>query len=152
MVFASSSGRSQPQARLRSRIVTAALDLDRAVGLRLDAARGLDVVLVGDVADDLLDDVLERDQPLQRAIFVDDQREMGAAAQELAHLLVERRRFRDEIGRHRHVHDVEPVERGRARGVPGRSGAPPGVRSLAWITPTMFSGSPRKIGSGYAAS
>ena len=111
MVLASSSGRVQSQARLRSRMVTAALDLDRAVGLRLDAGGRLDVVLVGDVADDLLDDVLERDEPLQRAVLVDDQREVGAPAQELAHLLVERRRFGHEVGLHRHVHDVEALER-----------------------------------------
>ena len=34
-------------------------------------------MLVGDVADDLLDDVLDRNQPVGAAIFVDHQRQMG---------------------------------------------------------------------------
>ena len=34
-------------------------------------------MLVGDVAHDLLDDVLDRDQAVGAAIFVDHQRQMG---------------------------------------------------------------------------
>ena len=95
----------------------AALDLDRAVGLAGDAGGLLDVVLVGDVADDLLDDVLERDEALERAVLVDDEGEVGAAAEELAELVVEGRRLGDEVGLHRHVDDVEALEHGRARAV-----------------------------------
>ena len=36
-------------------------------------------MLVGDVAHNLLDDVLDRDQPVGAAIFVDHQRQMGVA-------------------------------------------------------------------------
>ena len=41
-----------------------------------------DVVLVGDVADDLLEDVLERDDAHQRAVLVDHEGEMLAPAAE----------------------------------------------------------------------
>ena len=79
-VAASSSGRLQPSARLRSRIVSRTVDDDRAVALLAQPLHRL-VVLVADVADDLLDDVLERHQPLHDAIFVDDERRMRLAAQ-----------------------------------------------------------------------
>ena len=52
-----------------------AVDDDRAVGLLLDAL-DIDVMFVGDLADDLLDDVLQRHQAFDLAIFVDDDREM----------------------------------------------------------------------------
>ncbi len=72
-----------------------AFDDDRAVALLAHAEHGL-VVLVANVADDLLDDVLERHQSLHDAVFVDDQRRMRAAAQERLQLVAQRRRFRDE--------------------------------------------------------
>ena len=56
-----------------------AVDIDRAVRLRPHALHR-DVVLVVDVADDLLEDVLERHQPHHLAVLVDDQREVGLAA------------------------------------------------------------------------
>ena len=77
------------------------------------------VELVGDLAHDLLDDVFQRDKALQRAVFVHHQREMGLAAQELAHLVVEGRRLGDEIGRLGHVHDVDPGQRIGTVGVMG---------------------------------
>jgi hypothetical protein len=73
-------------------------------------------VLVGDVADDLLEDVLEGDQALERAVFVDDEGEMRPPADELAHLVVERRRLGDEVGLHGDRHDVEARERLHAAG------------------------------------
>src|SRR5271166_1949251 len=48
------------------------VDDDGAVALLADALNG-NVVLVANIADDLLDDVLERHQTLHHAIFVDDQ-------------------------------------------------------------------------------
>ncbi len=50
-----------------------------AVGLPGDQRHLLVVVLVLDVADDLLDEILHRDDAVGAAIFVDDQREMDAA-------------------------------------------------------------------------
>jgi len=50
-----------------------AIDHDRAVPLLAHPQHG-HVVLVANIADDLLDDVLERYQPLNDAILVDDQR------------------------------------------------------------------------------
>src|SRR5690349_7387533 len=51
------------------------VDHHRTVRLLPDTLN-IDVVLVCNVADDLLDDVLKRHQTLDLAIFVDDQREM----------------------------------------------------------------------------
>ena len=69
-----------------------AVDHDRPVALLAHALHG-DVVLVANVADDLLDDVFERDEPLHDAIFVDDQRGMGLSAQERLELVAQRRRI-----------------------------------------------------------
>ena len=52
-----------------------------------------DVVLIANIADDLLDDVFKRNQPLHDAVFVDDERRMGLSAQEGLELVAERRRF-----------------------------------------------------------
>jgi len=65
------------------------------------------VVLVVDLTHDLFENILERDQPLQAAIFVHDQRKMRAARPEVAHLVVQRCRLGDEIGLHRDVEQVE---------------------------------------------
>ena len=56
------------------------------------------IVLVGDLADDLLEDVLERDQALHLAVLVDDQRQLRLALQELAELLLEAGRVGNEPG------------------------------------------------------
>ena len=55
-------------------------------------------MLVADVADDLLQNVLERDETHHLAIFVDDEGEMGLALQEGLELILERRRLRHEPG------------------------------------------------------
>ena len=49
---------------------------------------------LGHLADDLLDDVLQRDQALQRAVLVDHQGEMVARLAERLQLLLQRRSFR----------------------------------------------------------
>jgi hypothetical protein len=63
-----------------------AVDIDAAIGLRAHADDG-DVVLVFDVADDLFENVFERDEAHQRAVLVHDQREVFAAAQEFGELI-----------------------------------------------------------------
>ena len=50
----------------------------------------LDVVLVGDLADDLLEDVLDRDQAGGAAVLVDDDRDVGALCLHLAQQVVDR--------------------------------------------------------------
>ena len=55
-----------------------AVDVDRAVGLRAHALRR-EIVLVRDVADDLLKNVFQRDEALHLAVLVDDEREVGLA-------------------------------------------------------------------------
>src|SRR3546814_1392974 len=85
-------------------------DLDEAaVGLRPHAGDG-QVVLVGDIADDLLQDVLQRHHALQAAVFVDDQREMLPARPERLELVEQAGRVGDEPGRCRDLPDVEAVE------------------------------------------
>jgi hypothetical protein len=59
-----------------SRIGTEPSTTTEPVGL-LAQAGDVDIVLVGDVADDLLDDVLQRDEALDFAIFVDHERRHG---------------------------------------------------------------------------
>ena len=48
------------------------------------------VGLVGDLADDLLDDVLDRDDPGRAAVLVDDDRELGPLALQVGQQVVER--------------------------------------------------------------
>ena len=68
------------------------------------------VEFVGDLAYDLFENILQRDQALQGAVFVDHQREMGAPLQEFAHLLVKRGGLGDEIGFHRHLGDIQRAQ------------------------------------------
>ena len=80
-------------------------------------------MLVVDLADDFLDDVLDRDDPFAAAIFVDDQREMNAGRLHLGEQVDggHRRRHEqdgaDDLGgrqRHREV-DGGEIEAGRMR-------------------------------------
>ena len=64
----------------------AAVDIDGAVGLAADRCLA-DVVLVDDLADDFLEDVLERDQALDLAIFVNDEGELRLAREERIELV-----------------------------------------------------------------
>ena len=108
MVAASSSGRFQSIARLRSRIVTEPSTMTEPSSC-LRTPWASNVVLVLDVADDLLDDVLERHQAQHHAVFVDHQRRMGLAAQERLQLVAQRRRLGNEPGLQRDVGDLEPA-------------------------------------------
>ena len=90
MVIATSSGRRQSNSRLRSRIGTSPWHHQAAVLARDRRRATIDIVLVVDVADDLLDDVLERDDAPQRAVFVDHEGEMLVACAEGLELVEQR--------------------------------------------------------------
>ena len=68
---------------------------DHAAVLAPDHAALDGVVLVLDVADDLLDDVLEGDDAAQRAVLVDHDGEMLVAGAERLELVEQRGRFRE---------------------------------------------------------
>ena len=70
-----------------------AVDHNRPVALFANAQHS-DVVLITNIANDLLDDVFKRDQSLHDAVFVDDERRMGLSAQEHLQLVAQRRRIR----------------------------------------------------------
>ena len=81
------------------------------------------VVLVGDVADDELDQIFDRDQSVAAAVFVDDQREMNARRLHLGEQIERRHRrrrvedFANDLGRrqrHRKI-DIREIEIGRLR-------------------------------------
>ena len=57
---------------------------ERAVTLARDRRNFRLVVLVGDVADDQLDQILDRDETVATAIFVDNQRQVNARRLHLA--------------------------------------------------------------------
>ena len=106
MVAASSSGRSQSYCRLRSRIAAVPGIRNEPSGLSTTPA-SRDIVLVGDLAHDLLDDVFEGHETHERAVFVDDEREVRPAPAEGIELLVERRGLRHEPGFAHDRHDIE---------------------------------------------
>ena len=84
------------------------LHAEAAVRLRDDVVVALvEVVLVLDVADDLLQHVLDGDQPGNAAVLVDDDRDVVAVGAELAQQHVEPLRFRHEHGRAQRVAQVE---------------------------------------------
>ena len=95
----------------------------RAVGLAHHAWRHVLVVLVRDLADDLLDDVLDRYDAVSAAIFIDDEGKMHAGRLHLGEQIEHRhgRRsiedFADDFrGRQRHRQiDGFEVEAGRKR-------------------------------------
>src|SRR5919106_2622358 len=60
-----------------------------AVALLPDGRRRLDVVLITDLTDDLLQDVLERDEPGRSAELVYDNRDVRGPTLEVAQLTVE---------------------------------------------------------------
>src|SRR5436190_23015133 len=74
----------------------------RPVGLRLDA-RGDEIMLILDIADNLLNDVLKGDEALHFAILVNNNGEMGLAPEERLELISERARIGHEPGR---AHDI----------------------------------------------
>src|ERR1700722_11332188 len=71
------------------------IDDDRAIALFAHALYR-NVVLIANIANDLLDYVLKRDHPLHDAVLINDERGMGLSAQELLELVTQRSRFRDE--------------------------------------------------------
>ena len=57
------------------------------------------VVFVLNLADDLFEDVLDRDDPGRAPVFVDDDREMHAATLQFVQQIVDPLRFRHDVGR-----------------------------------------------------
>src|SRR5713226_9140013 len=84
-----------------------AIDHHRAVGLGADAGHH-DILLVGNVADDLFQDILQRHHAFDFAVLVDHQREMRLAAAERLELFGDRAHFRNEPRRQRDAGDVDP--------------------------------------------
>ena len=81
------------------------------------------VVFVGDIADDELDQILDRHQPVAAAVFVDHQREMNTRRLHFGEQIERRHRrrrvenFAHDLGgrqRHRQI-DIGEVEVGRRR-------------------------------------
>src|SRR5271170_2125796 len=83
-----------------------AVDHDRTVPLLAHALHG-HVVLVANIADDLLDDVLKRYQPLYDAVLVDDQRRVHLAAKERLQLVAKGRRLGNEPRLKGQIRDIE---------------------------------------------
>ena len=75
-----------------------AVHVDGSVWLLVDAG-DVDVVLVGDFADNFLEDVLQRDHSHHLAELVDRQREVGLAPQKGIQLVLQAGGFGDEPGR-----------------------------------------------------
>ena len=101
-----------------------------SLSLTSSISRLLDVVLVLDLADDLFDQVLDRDQPGRAAVLVDDDRDVHAALLHLVQQLVDllglghvRRLARQRL-------DAAPIW------LPSRRNF---SRSLAYTTPVMLS-------------
>ncbi len=84
-----------------------------------DGMFAIGVEFVGDFAHDLFENILQCDQPLKRAVFVHDQREMAAHPQELPHLVVERRGLGHEIRLPRDAAHVEIAKFGGPAFGPG---------------------------------
>ena len=66
-------------------------------------------MLVGDLPDDLLKNVLERDKALHLAVFVDDERELRLALEELIELFLDAGRIRHEPGLAQQLGDVDAL-------------------------------------------
>ena len=81
-------------------IVAAVLGDDRVIAF-------VEIVFILDVADDLLEDVLDRDQAGHAAVFVHDHRDVVAVGAEVAQQHVERLALRDEDRRPQAGADVE---------------------------------------------
>src|SRR5690606_38161979 len=64
-------------------------------------------MLVRDLADDLLENVLERDEPLHLAVLVDDEREMRLPLEEGIELILHAGRVRYEPGLLQQLLDVD---------------------------------------------
>src|SRR5262249_46000929 len=83
-----------------------AVDIDRSVRQQ-PYARNLDIVLVADVAHDLFENVLQRDDPHELPVLVDHDGERGTPPPERLELLAERPGLWDEPGRAGEGHDID---------------------------------------------
>jgi hypothetical protein len=73
----------------------------------------LDVVFIVDLADDLLDDILDGDQPADAAVFIDDDGDVVMVAAKLLQQHVEPLAFRHEHHRTHVLADLETIIAGR---------------------------------------
>ena len=100
----SPSGRSRAPSMLLEHLDRGARVGDQAAVGALDEARAVGhIMLVLDLADDLLDHILDRDQPVDAAELVDHHRDMGARLAHLHEQVEDRHRRRDEqhLAQHR---------------------------------------------------
>ena len=104
----SSSSNVVPNCALKSSISVCALTRKRPLGLGDDVVLALvEVVLVLDVADDLLEHVLDGDEARHAAVLVDDDRDVVAVGAEVAQQHVEPLRLGHEHRRAQRVAQVE---------------------------------------------
>ena len=108
----------------------AAVDAGPVLAQLLDQ-RLLDVVLVLDLAHDLLEQVLDRDQARRAAVLVEHDRDVDLAPLELVEQVVDRHRLRHEHGR--------PQERPQVRAARSTVDLRNGSRSFAYRMPTTSS-------------
>ena len=139
MVVASSSGRFQSMARLRSRIGTAPSTLTEPSGCGRTPGTGMSCSseMSPTISSRMSSSVTS---PIDLAVLVDHQREVRLAAAERLELLRQRTDVGHEPGRQRDRLDVDLGRGRRRRCWSARS------RSLACRMPTMFSGVPRHSG------
>ena len=90
-----------------------AVDARLVVGQALDH-RLLDVVLVLDLADDLLEQVLDRHEARRAAVLVEHDRDVDLAPLELVEQVVDRHRLGDEDRRPQELAEGRPRARRRA--------------------------------------
>ena len=69
------------------------------------------IEFIGDLADDLFQDVLQGDQAAQGTVLIHHQGEMRLAFQKLAHLFIQRGGVGHEIGLHRDLQDIQIGQR-----------------------------------------
>ena len=103
----------------------------RPVLAQLLDQRLLDVVLVLDLADDLLEEVLDRDQARRPAVLVEHDRDVDLAPLELVQQVVDRHRLRDE--------DRRPEQRAQVGPAAPTSDLRNGSRSFAYRIPMTSS-------------
>src|SRR5579872_2285976 len=108
------------------------LDAKLAISIENDVGLGfVEVELVFDLADDLFEHVLDRDQAGHAAVLVDDDRDMVAVAAEILQQDVQPLRFRDENRGTQSLAHVEFIARVIAQQVLGQQNADDVVLVLA---------------------
>ncbi len=132
MVSYSSSLNSVPKVALKSSIAGLRLDPVQPVAIEEDVGLGLvEVVLVLDVADDLLQHVLDGQQPGHAAVLVHHDGHVVAVAAEVLEQHVEPLRLGDEHRRPQHLAHVELLSGEVAQQVLGEKNADDVVLALA---------------------